>query len=198
MSFQKHSERERNLEEALKKIFPEEDIKSLLKIIWLAAEKARIYYEEIKMQENLKEDLLLLLEAERILIPFQTSKTIAWEDRVTTFKPGDAYEMPHVIRYLIRKAEETGEWNPSYAVNRYLEEIGEPESVKITVFFDKIKEIVKQKKISPEIILKVSEELNLQSKIGTIIAELKGGGIISPCLRDPSRLRYEINPALMK
>jgi len=150
------------------------------------------------MQENLKEDLLLLLEAEKILIPFQTSKTMAWEDRVITFKHGEAYEMPHVIKYLIRKAEETGEWSPSYAVNKYLEEIGEPESLKITALFDKIKDKVKQKKISPDILLKTSEELNLKSKIGTIIAELKGGGIISPCLRDPSHLKYEINPALMK
>lgn len=188
----------RNLEEALRKRFKEENEEAFAKIVSLAAEKGRIRYEEIEMQEAVKIDLLLLLEKERILIPFQTSKTMAWEDRVLTFKLGEVYEIPHVIRHLIRNAEETGEWNTDYAVKRYLREIGEEELEKITALFEKIKENVIQNKVTPEILLKASEEINLKSKIGTIIAELKGGGIISPCLRKPSRLLYEINPSLIK
>jgi hypothetical protein len=198
MACQELTKMKHNLEEALKNLFPEENMECLVEIASLAAEKGRICYDEIEMQEAVKVDLLLLLDMKKILIPFQTSKTIAWEDRVLTFKPGEVYEMPHVIRHLIRKAEETGEWKPDYALRMYLKEIGEPEPEKITALFDKVKENVKQNKVTPEILLKASEELNLESKIGTIIAELKGGGIISPCLRDPSRLRYEINPSLIK
>jgi len=185
------------LKESLKKRFKGQNEEFLAKTLSFAVEKDKIRYEEIKIQDSIKIDLLLLLEKERILIPFKTSKTLAWEDRVLTFKPGEIYEMPHVIRHLIRKAEETGEWNPDYAVKSYLKEIGEPEPEKITSFFNKVKENVKRDKVTPEILLKVSDELNLRSRMGTIIAELKGGGMISPCLRDPSRLRYEINPSLI-
>lgn len=188
----------RNLEEALRKRFKGENEETLARIVSLAAEKVKIRYEEIEIQEAEKVDLLLLLEKERILIPFKTSKTIAWEDRILSFKRGEVYEMPNVIRHLIRKAKENGEWDPDYAVKRYLKEIGEEEQEKITVLFNKIKENIIRNKVTPEILLKASEELNLKSKIGTIIAELKGGGIISPCLRKPSHLLYEINPSLIK
>lgn len=187
----------KNLEEALKRIFTGENMKSLAEILSLAAEKGKIRYEEIEMREAMKVDLLLLLEKERILIPVQTSKTIAWEDRVLIFKPGEMYEMPRVIRHLIKNAEETGEWDPAYAVKRYLEEIGEEKPEIIIALFEKVKENVKMNKITPEILLKACEELDLKSKIGRIIAELKGGGIISPCLRKLSRLQYEINPSLI-
>ena len=150
------------------------------------------------MQEDLKEDLLLLLEKERILIPFETFKTMAWEDRVLTFKSGELYEMPHVIRNLIRNAMETGEWTPSCAVKTCLEEIGEAEPEKITALFDKITEKTENNILTPEILLKKSEELDLKPKIGLIVAEFKNVGIISPCLRRPSSLWYEINSSLMK
>ena len=185
------------LKETLKKRFKGHNEELLAKIILFAVKKDKIRYEEIKIQDSFKVDLLMLLEKEKILIPLKTSKTLAWEDRILTFKPGEIYEIPHVIRYLIRKADETGEWNPDYAVKSYLKEIGEPEPEKITTFFNKVKENMKQNKITPEILIKVSDELNLRSKIGTIIAELKGGGIISPCLRDLSQLRYEVNPSLI-
>ena len=97
----------------------------------------------------------------------------------------------------IQKVEETGKWNPDYAVKMYLKEIGETESDKILALFNRVKENVKKNKITPEILLKAYDELNLTSEIGRIIAELKGGGIISPCLRNTSRLQYEINPSLI-
>jgi len=50
--------------------------------------------------------------------------------------------------------------------------------------------------VTPDLIEEASEKTGLKSNIGRVIAELKGGGIISPCLRDPLRLQYEINPSL--
>ncbi len=187
-----------NLLFSLRDIFPGENTAVLADILSLAAERGRIYYDEIEMQEDLKEDLLLLLEKERILIPFETSKTMAWEDRMLTFKSGELYEMPHVIRNLIRNAMETGEWTPSCAVRMCLEEIGEEEPEKITTLFEKIIEKIENNILTPEILIKKAEELDLKPKIGLIIAELKNIGMISPCLRRPSSLRYEINPSLMK
>jgi len=187
-----------NMVESLKNIFPGVNAAILTDILSLAAERGRIYYDEIEMREDLKEDLLLQLEKERILILFETSKTMAWEDRVLAFKSGELYEMPHVIRYLIRNAKETGEWNPSYAVKMCLEEIGEAEPEKITTLFEKIIEKIEKNIVTPEILLKTAGELDLKPKMGLIIAEFKNGGIISPCLRRPSNLRYEINPSLMK
>jgi hypothetical protein len=80
----------------------------------------------------------------------------------------------------------------------YLREIGEPEPETLTVFFNQVLDSVKNGRISAEALSEVADELSLEHRIGTIIAELKGGGVISPCLRDPSALSYEVNPFLLK
>ena len=185
------------LEKALKKRFLEEDVKAIAEILSIASEKGSIIYDELEIPDDGKDDLLLL-EKERLLIPARTSRALAWEDRMMIFKSGEVFEMPNVIGYLIRNVEETGEWNPDQAVRTYLEEIGEKTPEAIISLFNKVKEDAKYFRITPEVILRASEELKLTAEIGRIIAELKGGGIISPCLRDPSRLLYEINPSLVK
>ena len=186
------------LEKALKRSFPGQSVESLAEILSFAAEKEGIDYEEIEMQEDMKVDTLLVLQKERLLLPLQTSKTLAWEDGMLTFKPGERYEMPHVIRHLIRNAEKTGEWNPDCAIRKYLEEIEETEAEKIIAFFKRVKEDAKWNKVTPKLLEDASENLNLKSEVGKVIAELKGGGVISPCLRNPLRFQYEINPSLTK
>lgn len=186
-----------NLEEALKKRFPEDDVKPIAEILSIASEKGSITYDEMGIQEDRKDDLLLL-DKERLLIPARTSRSLAWEDRMMIFRSGEVFEAPHVIGHLIRYVEETGEWDPDHAVRMYLEEIGEKSPEKILSLFNKVKENSVYNRITPEVMLKASDKLNLTTDLGRIIAELKGGGIISPCLRDPSRLLYEINPSLVK
>lgn len=187
-----------NLEEAVKKRFPEEDARAITKILSIAVEKGRVVYDELDMREDVKDDLLLLLEKERLLIPVRTSRALAWEDRMMIFRSGEVFEMPNVIGHLMRYVEKTGEWNPDHAVRRYLEEIGEKAPEGILSLFKRVKGDARDYRITPEAILRASEELNLTDEMGRIIAELKGGGIISPCLRDPSRLLYEINPSLVR
>ena len=194
----KQGERWRNLEEALRDVFPEEDHAALIETLLIAAEKDKIRNNELQIPELVKEDLLMLLERERVLIPFETSKTIAWEDRVLTFKPGETYEAPHVIKNILGWAAETGELVPRYAFKEYLREIGEPEPETITVFFDHVLDNVENGRISAGTLSEIAGELSLEHRMGTIIAELKGGGVISPCLRDPSTLSYEVNPFLLK
>ncbi len=196
------------LERALEKRFPEEKIVSLARLLSMASEKGKASYEEIKAEKEAKEDLLLLVSSERLLLPTRTSRvsrTLAWEDRLLITKPGETFEMPNVIGYLIKNAEETEEWNPDCAVRSYLEDIGEPEAEKVVKLFLEVKEKVvsseilsKTNKITPELLKESSEKLGLGLEIDKTIAELKGGGIIRPGLRNFSRygIRYEINPSL--
>jgi hypothetical protein len=197
------------LAQVLKRRFPEEETGSLATLLSIASKKEEVSYEEIKVKKETKDGLLLLAYNKRLLLPIRTSqvsRTLAWEDRILTPKPGEKYEMPNVIRYLIRKAEETGQWRPYYAVRRYLEDIGEPEADKILRLFQEVEKKVanskilsKTNKISPQLLKACSEKLGLELDIDKTIAELKGGGIISPYLRNFSRfrIRYEINPSLV-
>jgi len=188
----------KRLKEALGRRFPGEDVGSLAEMLSLASEQRTLCYDEVTIREDVKIDLLLLSVRERILIPLRTSKALAWEDRLLTFKPGEVYEMPHAVRYLIRNAEKTGEWDPDYAVKRYLEEIGEEDLERILAFLNIIKENIKGNRITERALLNASEEMDLKQDMGRVIAELKGGGVISPRLRNPSLLQYEVNPSLIK
>jgi len=98
----------RKLEKVLKERFPGEDVKVIARILALAADKGSIQYEEIGLEDDVKVDLLFLLVKERLLLPVRTSRTLAWEDRLLTFKSGVRYEMPHIIRNLVRNTEKKG------------------------------------------------------------------------------------------
>jgi hypothetical protein len=197
------------LEQALERRFPGEKLSSLAKLLSTASEKGKITFEGIEAEKGAKEDHLLFLYGERLLIPTRTSqvsRSLAWEDRLLITKPRETYEMRNAIRYLIRNAEETGEWKPNYAVRRYLEDIGEIEVEKIVRLFQEVREKVvsseilsKTKRITPELLKECSERLGLELNIDKTIAELKGGGIMSPCLRNFSSygIRYEMNPSLL-
>ena len=186
------------LEDALRRRFPGEDVKPIAKILSIASEAGRITYEEPEIHDEVKDDLFILLERERLLIPARTSRSLAWEDRMMILKPGEVFEVPNTILHLIRYMKETGEWSPHHAIKAYLEEIGEQSPEVILSMFNEIKGETKGLMVTPEDLLRASDELNLTAEIGRIIAELKGGGIISPCLRDPSHLLYEINPSLIE
>lgn len=190
------------LEEALSRRFSDE-ASSLASVLLLAAERGTVSYEEVEVREGsrreLKEDLLLLMEAERILLPVRTSKGLAWEDRILTLRNGERYEMPLVVRYLILNAYETGEWNPGYSVEKCLEDMGESEASEVLKLYNRIREKAETRRITAELLKKCSGELGLDLKIGKVIAELKGAGVISPCFRGSmysTELQYEINPSL--
>lgn len=152
------------------------------------------------------EDLLLAFN-ERLLLPVKTSyasQSLAWEDRILTLKMGEVYEMPNVIRYLIRRVEETGKWEPEYAIKRYLEDIGEKNMDEILEVFRRVKKNILSSelphqigKVSASLLKELSSELGLD--VGKTIVELKGGGIISPFIHNLRReLLYEVNPSLFK
>jgi hypothetical protein len=69
-----------HLEEALKRRFSGEDVKPIAEILSIASEAGKITYEEPEIHDEVKDDLFILLERERLLIPAHTSRSLAWED----------------------------------------------------------------------------------------------------------------------
>jgi len=172
------------------------DIDEVNKILKRTAKEGEIVYSDIKVDERLKQDIILFLVKNNFINPLKTSKSLAWEDRIIKFNPDERYKMPQVIRFLIINAYQMEEWNPRKAVKLYLDEIGEKHSIKFVEFFEIIMNRSVSGKISAEKLKKIAQEEDLIEHINKIIAEFKGGGILSPYLRNPKRLRYEINSAL--
>ena len=116
------------LEKALSRLLKHSELTSCLaSVLDHASKKGSISYGEVeKIVNDNAEDVLLLGNEWRLLLPVRTLKSAAWEDRLLVAKPEELYEVPNVVRYLAEDASRTGHWNPEHAITELFREMGEP------------------------------------------------------------------------
>lgn len=161
-------------------------------------------YQEIReIIKDDPEDMLLLAEEWRLLLPVRTAKSSSWEDRLLLIKEGEVYEIPNIIRCLVREALQTATWNPENAIIELFKEFGDPDWEQIPGLVRSIAEKATDHKITGNQIKKTCLQFGLKNRVDGLIAELKAAGIISPKLGsipDLFRARspiYELNPSII-
>ena len=192
------------LERALSRLLNHSELTSCLaSILDRASKRGRISYREVeKMVSGGAEDILLLGNEWRLLLPVRTLKSAAWEDRLLVAKPEELYEVPNIVRYLAEEASRTGYWNPEHAITELFREMGEPDWEQMPKLVEWLEEQAKDYRITAAQIKMVCNELGLGDRVDALIAELKGSGIMSPklgALAEVSRAGvpiYELNPSL--
>ena len=92
-----------DLERAMSGVFgPCKITRKLSQVLAYAAVRGTVSYQEIKeIIKDDPEDVLLLADKWRLLLPVRTAKSSGWEDRLLLLKDGEIYEIPNIIRYLI-------------------------------------------------------------------------------------------------
>ncbi len=175
----------------------------LAQVLSLAVKEGKISYEEVKkVAKDEAEEVLLLGYSWRLLVPERTSKSMEWEDRILRFEPGEVYELPNVVRYLVKEAEQTGHWDPEEAVALAFKQMGEPEWAQMPGLVKRLAERAEGNRISAIQIKETCEELGLGERVDPLIAELKGSGVMSPSLASLAEAiqrkapLYELNPSL--
>jgi len=175
----------------------------LAQVLAHASERGRVaYYEIERMVKDDTEDVLLLGEEWRLLLPVRTLKSAAWEDRLLLFEPGEEYEIPNIVRYLVEEAKMTGCWEAGRALAELFREMGEPNWEQIPKLVKELGQQAKNYKITAIQIREICSKLALGNRVDTLIAELKGSGVMSPklgSLAEVSRAGtpiYELNPSL--
>ncbi len=189
------------LAKALSRRFSEGEAFDLAKILSIAHDRRVISYQEIDLPSELKDELLMLLHRERLLISMRSSSRggSAWKDKILSLEDQERYQMPRVVWHLIERADETGEWNIKYAEEQCLEEVGEKGIKEIIEFLNMLKMLTPDRKVTPEIMREVSGELNMILDIHQVIDEFTRCGIISAPIQASLRsgsAHYEINPSL--
>jgi hypothetical protein len=193
-----------DLEKAMSGVFGQGKITSKLsQVLAYAAEKGAVFYQEIKeIIEDDPEDVLLLTDQWRLLLPVGTAKSSSWEDRLLLLKDGEIYEIPNIIRYLLKDGLHTGRWDPEKAVIELFKELGDPDCKQIPGLVRRIAEEAVSHKITGNQIKSICLQLGLGDRVDGLIAELKAAGIISPRLSSiPEVIRegspiYELNPSV--
>ena len=111
--------------------------------------------------------------------------------------------MPNIARQLVRHAGISGEWDPEHAVSTLFEEMCEPSWNLMPVLVQRLCETATDQLVNGFEIEKVCTEIGLGDKVGALILELKGAGIISPKLDSFAEVQragapiYEINRSVL-
>jgi hypothetical protein len=168
-----------------------------------ATERGSISYHEVEeIAGDRAEDVLLLSSEWRFLLPVRTLKSAAWEDRLLLCESGEKYEVPNIVRCMVKKVSQTGEWNLEQAATELFKEMDEPEWEKMPKLVERLKEQARDYRISAIQIKEICSELGLEDRVDVLIAELKGSGVMSPKLSSLAEVSregaplYEINPSL--
>lgn len=193
-----------NLVNSLNELLKDSDLVGCLaSVLDLASKKGKISYQEVdKLANNKAGDVLLLGSEWRLLLPVRSVKSAAWEDRLLLCKPGELYEVPNIIRYIVEGVGRSGYWNPADAIIRLFKEMGETAWERMPKLIERLGEKAIDYRISAAQIRETCIELGLANRVDMLIAELKGSGVMSPKLgsfaevhREGSPL-YELNPAI--
>jgi len=193
------------LEKALSRIFGAvKSTSKLSQVLAYASVNVTISYQKIKeIIKDDPEDVLLLADKWRLLLPVRTAKSAGWEDRVLVLKDEEKYEIPNLIRYLVKDALDTGQWNPEKTIIELFKQFEDPDWEKIAGLVRSIAEKAIDYKITGNQIKNICIQSGLNNRVDGLIAELKAAGIISPKLGSiPDVVGaqspiYELNPSVI-
>ena len=193
------------LEKALSKLLEHGELTNrLAQVLARASERGRGSYREVeKMVNGDAEDVLLLGDEWRLLLPVRTLKSAAWEDRLLLCEPGELYEVPNIIGCLVEEASKTGSWDTEHAITRLFKGMGEPAWERIPKLVEELGKQSKDYRVTASQIKTACNELDLGDKVDALIAELKTGGVMSlelGSITEVSRAGipiYELNPSLL-
>jgi hypothetical protein len=192
------------LEKALSRLLKNSEfISYLAPILAHASEKSIVSYREVAQIANDDADDVLLLGNEwRLLLPVRTVKSAAWEDRLLLFEPGESYEMPNIIRYIVEEASKTGHWDSERAITKIFRDMGEPSWGRMPKLIEQLEAQSKNHRVNAIQIKKICSELGLGDRVDALIAGLKASGVVSPKLGSLAEVSqagsplYELNPSL--
>ena len=193
------------LEKALRRLLQSNELTSCLaSVLAHASKRGTISYREIdKIINDNAEDILLLGNGWRLLLPVRTVKSAAWEDRLLLCEPGESYEVPNIIRYLVEEATKTGRWDSEHAITMIFKDMDEPAWERMPKLVERLEEQAENHRIAATNIKKICNDLGLGDRVDMLIAELKGSGVMSPklgSLAETARVGsplYELNPSLL-
>ncbi len=180
-------------------------VRPLANILLEIAENNQISYREVEEIANDKAKDALLLGSELGLInSVRRSKCVEWGGRNLLVERGEAYESPNFVKHLVGDGIKSSQWDLERTISKAFKEIEDPNWDKIPKLVKEIERESENNMVNADQIKQICVRLELDDRVGALIAELKGMGIITPKLNSCARLSdsgspfYKVNPILEK
>ncbi len=192
------------LEKALSRLLGHGELTNhLAQVLAHASKRGRVAYREVeRMVNGDAEDVLLLGSEWGLMFPVRTHKSAAWEDRLLVTNPEELYEVPNIVRCLVKNARRTGRWEPGRAIVELFKDMGELNWEQMPKLVEELEQRAEDNRITASQIKMVCGQLGLGDEVDALIAELKASGVMSPklgSLVEVSRAGapiYELNRSL--
>ncbi|MFP4392435.1 MAG: hypothetical protein ACLFOA_07125 [Desulfohalobiaceae bacterium] len=113
-------EQRARIQEALSFAFDQHEAKCLGKMLFQCMEKEVTNYEELDIECAEKDDHILSLFEQRLLIPIKSGTGSSWEEKSLELRPGEAYSMPPVARSMLRFCAWSARPDPEQALTGVL------------------------------------------------------------------------------
>ncbi|MHC1579563.1 MAG: hypothetical protein ACXQTZ_02765 [Candidatus Alkanophagales archaeon] len=183
------------LTEALRGVLRESDevLAGLARVLYTSLGRAVTRREVVELVGGDAEELLLVASEYRLLL---SDYDAMWVRHCVPGGEGERYVMPLVVEEAVRLACEAGRWRGGEAIRRCFERLGEPLSDRLPSVFERLKGVAgESRRVSAFEIREVAESFGFEP--GTLIAELKASGLITPRPPPPTaakKLIYELHP----
>jgi len=180
--------------QAARSLFKEEEKITEMIVEILLTKKLRIDFDEImriaeklgesENVEDLAKETMLAMEDWRLMLPVRAKHcSIAWENRLNTPKPGETYEVSTCIVLAFNHLTSKGVWDWRLSIRKYMESIRQPnKDIVLSVIDEILRKLYFKRLTNAMVIHEACKHHDYEENIGVLIVELKGGGIISPCL----------------
>jgi len=158
-----------------------------------------ICYAEIDIGPGLRDEIVLLACEERLLLPIKSLRGSAWEDRILNLDDNERYRMPRVVKLLVEKADETGEWDLDYALGKALDEAGESDIEGMLRFLHELIAMAPRYEVEVDVMQAVRAELGIEMDMHETLDRFVRSGIMSPRTNrslQTGSAKYELNPCL--
>ncbi|RJS77388.1 hypothetical protein CW667_03505 [Candidatus Bathyarchaeota archaeon] len=178
----------------VKHLFNEDDKISRMIVELLQAGKPRINFDEIlstarsiekENAKNLAMETCLVMEYWKLMLPVRTKHdgSIQWSNRLNRPESREEYEIPGCITFAFEHLKSEGVWDWRSAVKDYLDKIKESnQRIIIDITEDIVRNAYLKRFVNKLILQEACGQHNYLGNVDTLIVELKGGGIISPCV----------------
>ncbi len=188
-----------NLVVSLSNQFSAEEARDLAKLLSCSCQTDSITYEELDLDDEVKDDIILLAYEERVLLPMKSRRGSAWEDRILAFTEGERYHLPRIVRFLIEDTQKSGQWKIEEAVGKALDEAGENDVTVMVDYLNHIKKLAPRYEVEVGVMQAICNELDLNIDMHDTLDRFVRCGIMSP--RTQRSLHtgisiYEMNPCL--